>query len=122
MADLNLAVLIFLVVLLTQVVAWIGKSVLQEAAFTAYSRVVLSKAQKDQKRLRAQVLADKAELARTSSQDEFAKWAKLKRKVDKGLAELETTSECDNGGDVQQWVNGVRDHPVDSAALGCRPA
>jgi hypothetical protein len=30
MADLNLALLIFLVVFLTQLVAWVGKSVLQE--------------------------------------------------------------------------------------------
>lgn len=39
------------------------------------------------------MLADKAELAKTSSQDEFAKWAKLKRKLDKGLADLEKISE-----------------------------
>jgi len=93
MADPNLAVLIFLIVLLTQVVAWIGKSVLQEAAFSLYSSVFLAKAQRDQKRLRKQVLEDKADLAKTSSQDEFAKWAKLRRKVDKGLADLEKTSE-----------------------------
>lgn len=30
MADLNLGLLIFLVVLLTQIVSWVGKSVLQE--------------------------------------------------------------------------------------------
>lgn len=93
MADPNLAVIIFLVVLLTQVVAWIGKSVLQEAAFSAYSSIFLSKAHRDQSRLRKQVLEDKAELNRTSSQDEFAKWAKLRRKVDKGIADLEKTSE-----------------------------
>lgn len=93
MASPNLAVLIFLVVLLTQVVAWIGKSVLQEAAFSLYSSIFLSSAYRDQKKLRKQVLEDKAELGRTSSQDEFAKWAKLKRKLDKGLADLEKTSE-----------------------------
>lgn len=93
MADPNLAVLIFLIVLLTQVVAWIGKSVLQEAAFSLYSSVFLGKAQRDQKRLRKQVLEDKAELGKTSSQDEFAKWAKIRRRVDKGLADLEKTSE-----------------------------
>ncbi|RSH81694.1 GET complex subunit get1 [Apiotrichum porosum] len=92
MADPNLAVIIFLVVLLTQVVAWIGKSVLQEAAFSAYSSIFLSKAHRDQSRLRKQVLEDKAELNRTSSQDEFAKWAKLRRKVDKGIADLEKTN------------------------------
>ncbi|RSH82298.1 GET complex subunit get1 [Saitozyma podzolica] len=89
MVDLNLALLIFLVVFLTQLVAWVGKSVLQELAFSAYSRFFLSGYSSKQRSLRKQVLEDKAELARTSSQDEFAKWAKLKRKVDKGLADLE---------------------------------
>ncbi|KAL1405779.1 GET complex subunit get1 [Vanrija albida] len=92
MADPNLAVLIFLIVLLTQVVAWVGKSVLQGAAGAAYSRVFLGGIEKEQRRLRKQVLEDKAELGRTSSQDEFAKWAKLRRKVDKGLAELEKSN------------------------------
>jgi len=35
---------------------------------------------------------DKAELGKTSSQDEFAKWARLRRKVDKSLADLEKIS------------------------------
>ena len=30
----------------------------------------------------------------TSAQDQFAKWAKLRRSVDKGLADLEKLSEC----------------------------
>ncbi|KLT40083.1 protein GET1 [Cutaneotrichosporon oleaginosum] len=92
MADLNLPVVVFLIVLLTQLVAWVGKTALQEFAFGAYTRFFLAGTQSRQKRLRAQVLQDKAELAKTSSQDEFAKWAKLRRKVDKGLADLETTN------------------------------
>jgi hypothetical protein len=94
MANLNLPVVVFLLVLLTQIVAWVGKTALQELAFGVYTRLFLTGAQKTQKRLRAQVLQDKAELAKTSSQDEFSKWAKLKRKVDKGLADLEKTSAC----------------------------
>lgn len=92
MANLNLPVVVFLIVLLTQLVAWVGKTVLQELAFGVYARLFLGGSEKAQKRLRAQVMHDKAELAKTSSQDEFAKWAKLKRKVDKGLADLEKTS------------------------------
>jgi len=42
-----------------------------------------------QRKLKSEVLALKAELLRTSAQDQFAKWAKLRRSVDKGLAELE---------------------------------
>ncbi|BEI81613.1 hypothetical protein CcaverHIS002_0207730 [Cutaneotrichosporon cavernicola] len=92
MANLNLPVVVFLFVLLTQLVAWVGKTALQELAFGLYTRLFLAGSEKAQKRLRAQVLQDKAELSKTSSQDEFAKWAKLKRKVDKGLADLEKTN------------------------------
>ncbi|KAG5339868.1 GET complex subunit get1 [Termitomyces sp. Mn162] len=38
---------------------------------------------------RKEVLNTKAELLKTSAQDQFAKWAKLRRSADKGLAELE---------------------------------
>ena len=88
----NLAALILITVFLTQAVSWIGSSVLQSTAFNIYSRIFLSSKSKQQRILRKQVLKDKAELARTSSQDEFAKWARLRRKVDKSLAELEKIS------------------------------
>ncbi|KGB76293.2 protein GET1 [Cryptococcus deuterogattii R265] len=86
---INLTLVIFLCTLINQIVSWVGKSVLQEIAFTAYSWVFLSGTSAKQRKLRKQVLEDKAELGRTSSQDEFAKWAKLRRKLDKGLADLE---------------------------------
>lgn len=86
---INLTLVIFLCTLINQIVSWVGKSVLQEIAFTAYSWVFLSGIAAKQRKLRKQVLEDKAELGRTSSQDEFAKWAKLRRKLDKGLADLE---------------------------------
>ncbi|KAL0247353.1 protein GET1 [Cryptococcus tetragattii IND107] len=86
---INLTLVIFLCTLINQIVSWVGKSVLQEIAFTAYSWVFLSGIAVKQRKLRKQVLEDKAELGRTSSQDEFAKWAKLRRKLDKSLADLE---------------------------------
>jgi hypothetical protein len=90
----NLALLILITVFTTQAVSWIGKSVLQQIAFSTYSRIFLSSKSKQQRILRKQVLVDKAELSRTSSQDEFAKWARLRRKVDKSLADLEKISTC----------------------------
>ena len=98
MAKPNLPVVIFLQVLVTQVIAWVGKSFLQDVAFNAYSKFVLGANAKKQRELRKQVLADKAELQKTSSQDEFAKWARLKRKVDKGLEQLEKESEYSGSG------------------------
>lgn len=111
MANLNLPVVVFLIVLLTQLVTWVGKTVLQELAFGIYTRLFLAGTQKSQKRIRAQVLQDKAELGKTSSQDEFSKWAKLKRKVDKGLADLEKTSAC-------TWMNVVGADDRQLALLG----
>lgn len=45
-----------------------------------------------QRQLKAELLITKKELLQTSAQDHFAKWAKLRRSVDKGLAELEKLS------------------------------
>ena len=45
-----------------------------------------------QRELKSEVLSKKAELLQTSAQDQFAKWAKLRRSVDKGLADLEKLS------------------------------
>ena len=88
----NLALLILITVFTTQAVSWIGKSVLQTLAFSTYSRIFLGSKSRQQRVLRKQVLVDKAELGKTSSQDEFAKWARLRRKVDKSLADLEKIS------------------------------
>ncbi len=45
-----------------------------------------------QETLRHSILVTKKELLETSAQDQFAKWAKLRRKVDKELADLEKIS------------------------------
>lgn len=47
---------------------------------------------KRQRELKSELLSKKAELLQTSAQDQFAKWAKLRRSVDKGLADLEKLS------------------------------
>lgn len=93
--NINLGVVIFFLVLIAQVVTWVGKTALQEVAFQTYSAAFLAKPRREQRRLRKQVLEDKAELGRTSSQDEFAKWAKIRRRLDKGLADLEVSSMYD---------------------------
>jgi hypothetical protein len=46
-----------------------------------------------QRALKSEILSTKSELLKTSAQDQFAKWAKLRRSVDKGLADLEKLSE-----------------------------
>ncbi|KAH0827984.1 CHD5-like protein-domain-containing protein [Lanmaoa asiatica] len=103
---MSLIVTIFSLVFLTELISWIGKSVLVEfvcslfacleiqplirlQAWSLYCRVFMSVQYARQRQLKAELLATKKELMQTSAQDQFAKWAKLRRSVDKGLAELE---------------------------------
>jgi len=80
---------IFLLVFVGELVQWIGQSVLLELAYALYLRIFYSGTAKKQRALKSGILASKAELMQTSAQDQFATWAKLRRKVDKGLADLE---------------------------------
>ena len=57
-----------------------------------YLRVSRSPLAARQRALKSEILTTKSELLKTSAQDQFAKWAKLRRSVDKGLADLEKLS------------------------------
>ncbi|CAE6518962.1 unnamed protein product [Rhizoctonia solani] len=81
---------IFILVFITELVRWVGKSVLLELLYPVYTKIFLKSTVDRQRTLRADVLAAKRDLLQTSSQDQFAKWAKLRRRVDRGLAELDT--------------------------------
>ncbi|KAK7005855.1 CHD5-like protein-domain-containing protein [Favolaschia claudopus] len=80
---------IFLLVFITQLISWIGQSVLLELVYALYLRVFHAATAERQRKLKSNLLKLKAELLQTSAQDQFAKWAKLRRSVDKGLADLE---------------------------------
>ncbi|KAF5357291.1 hypothetical protein D9758_005845 [Tetrapyrgos nigripes] len=80
---------VFLLVFLGEFIAWIGESVLLEATYALYLRLFYPTLASRQKTLKSDVLTTKAELLKTSAQDQFAKWAKLRRSVDKGLGDLE---------------------------------
>ncbi|KAJ8584563.1 hypothetical protein M405DRAFT_866112 [Rhizopogon salebrosus TDB-379] len=86
---MSLIFTIFALVFLTELISWIGKSVLLEFAWDFYSRIFMNVSYSRQRQLKAELLITKKELLQTSAQDHFAKWAKLRRSVDKGLAELE---------------------------------
>jgi hypothetical protein len=55
--------------------------------------------------LRSEVLQLRKELAGTSSQDEFAKWAKVRRTLDKKVAELEAISTYSRNNSI--WWTGL---------------
>ncbi|PPQ92969.1 hypothetical protein CVT25_000169 [Psilocybe cyanescens] len=80
---------IFLLVFFGQLVTWIGKTVLLDIAYNAYLWAIRSPLAARQRALKTQIMTNKSELMKTSAQDQFAKWAKLRRSVDKGLADLE---------------------------------
>ncbi|KAF9553909.1 hypothetical protein CPC08DRAFT_645010 [Agrocybe pediades] len=86
---MSLLLTIFLLVFVGQLITWIGKAVLGDIAYDIYLRVTRSPLAARQRTLKAEILATRAELMKTSAQDQFAKWAKLRRSVDKGLADLE---------------------------------
>ncbi|KAF9526544.1 CHD5-like protein-domain-containing protein [Crepidotus variabilis] len=86
---MSLLISIFFLVFLAQLVAWVGKTVLVDIAYGLYLRITRSPLAARQRALKTHILTTKAELMKTSAQDQFAKWAKLRRSVDKGLADLE---------------------------------
>ncbi|EGN99759.1 hypothetical protein SERLA73DRAFT_179950 [Serpula lacrymans var. lacrymans S7.3] len=86
---MSLIVLIFMLVFVTELISWIGTSVLLDLAYGLYIRLFYASAVSRQRELKTEILTTKKELLSTSAQDQFAKWAKLRRSVDKGLAELE---------------------------------
>ncbi|KAF9793008.1 WRB/Get1 family [Thelephora terrestris] len=87
-----LLVTIFLLVLVSQIISWTGSAVLQGFFCSLYLRLFHSKLIARQHELKTTTWSTKAQLMATSAQDHFAKWAKLKRSVDKGFQDLETTN------------------------------
>ncbi|KAG8876811.1 GET complex subunit get1, partial [Tulasnella sp. 331] len=86
---MDLILTIFLLVFLTQLVSWVGTAVLQDLVCSLHQRVFYGAKATEQRRLKTSILTAKKELSEISAQDQFAKWAKLRRKMDKELADLE---------------------------------
>ncbi|PWN49749.1 hypothetical protein IE53DRAFT_387998 [Violaceomyces palustris] len=83
------AVAILLTVLITQSVSWIGKDNIINLTHKIFLQLRHRRTLSQQRALRKEIYENKQQLAKTSSQDEFSKWAKLRRKIDKSLQELE---------------------------------
>ncbi|KAF8930007.1 CHD5-like protein-domain-containing protein [Dissophora ornata] len=86
---MQLAFGVLLVVLLTELINLVGKTHFTAMAYDVYLKAVNKDLVGKQRQLKKEVLTLKNDLSRTSSQDEFAKWAKLRRKMDSKIAELE---------------------------------
>ncbi|CAG8681756.1 20697_t:CDS:2 [Racocetra persica] len=84
-----LAFFIALIVLLTEFMLWFGYSQIASMAYVVYLNIFQKEKLANQSKIRRSILTVRQELARTSPQDEFANWARLKRKLDKKVNELE---------------------------------
>ncbi|KAK4035275.1 CHD5-like protein-domain-containing protein [Parachaetomium inaequale] len=86
----SLLVVIFVVELAVQLVNTIGATTINNLIWRLYLSIPtpLAKQFTDQRQKQKEYLAVRHDLNATSSQDEFAKWAKLQRQHDKLLEEL----------------------------------
>lgn len=87
----SLLVIIFVVEIAVVVVNSIGATAINDLLWRLYSSTPMgtSKLVREQRELQKSYLAVRRDLNATSSQDEFAKWAKLRRQHDKMLEQLE---------------------------------
>lgn len=83
------ALIILSVVLSVHIINLVGRERIESVVKPIYLRLLYGKDLQEQKRLKKDLFSTRQQLNLTSSQDEFAKWAKLKRSVDKHLAQLE---------------------------------
>ncbi|KAG5982104.1 hypothetical protein E4U55_002282 [Claviceps digitariae] len=83
--------IILAVELVAQLINAVGASHINDLIWTLinYLPISTSKAAAEQRRLQTEYLKVRRDLNATSSQDEFAKWAKLRRQHDKLLEQLE---------------------------------
>ncbi|TAQ83597.1 hypothetical protein B7494_g8073 [Chlorociboria aeruginascens] len=116
----SLLVIVFLVQLAIHIVNTVGASTINDLLWYLYNifPTPTSKGAAEQRQLKAKFLRIRAELNATSSQDEFAKWAKLRRQHDKVLEQYEkiksdlnsTKSTFDRTVSALRWLGttGVR--------------
>ncbi|RUS17052.1 hypothetical protein BC937DRAFT_90477 [Endogone sp. FLAS-F59071] len=88
-SQMFLAITVLLLVIITEGILWFGYSYITALAYGIYLELQHAEKLKSQRALKKQILQIKAELGRISTQDEFARWAKQRRKLDSGVADLE---------------------------------
>ncbi|KAI1842712.1 hypothetical protein JX266_011033, partial [Neoarthrinium moseri] len=86
-----LLLVVFLVELAVHLVNTIGASSINNLLWTLYLMLPTetSKNSRQRQKLQSEYLKVRRDLNATSSQDEFAKWAKLRRQHDKLMEQLE---------------------------------
>ncbi|KAI6248084.1 hypothetical protein HI914_03457 [Erysiphe necator] len=112
--------IVFLIQLIIHLIETVGVSAVNNQLWKIWNSLFTSssKVSSEYQELKTQALNLRKQLNATSSQDEFAKWAKLRRQHDKLVEKLEkakasldgTRSKFDNTIMIANWlcVNGVR--------------
>jgi len=91
----SLLLTVFLLQLTLHLINSIGATALNELLWNAYNKYLptsTSKSTQSQATLKREVVRLKRELAAVSAQDDFARWAKLRRQHDKAVAEYDKSS------------------------------
>ncbi|TVY20194.1 Protein get1 [Lachnellula arida] len=116
----SLLVVVFILQLTIHLVNTVGAATINNILWNIYNRLPTptSKAAAEQRDLKKQFLKVRTELNATSSQDNFAKWAKLRRQHDKLVEQVEankklldgTKSTFDSAISALRWLgtNGLR--------------
>ena len=79
--------------LFNSVISFIGQAAITNFLYdVVFTNIAPSAQHKQVTTLKRDIVKGRMDLRNTSAQDEFAKWAKIRRKVDKQVAELETLS------------------------------
>ncbi|KAK5989311.1 Protein GET1 [Cladobotryum mycophilum] len=108
----SLLILVFLIEVAVRLIDAVGASTLNDLLWTGinYLPVPTAKAASEQRKLQAEYLKARRDMNATSSQDEFAKWAKLRRKHDKLLEQLETAKKTleASRSKFDKYLTGVR--------------
>ncbi|UZJ51058.1 hypothetical protein CBS101457_000378 [Exobasidium rhododendri] len=86
------ALIVLFVVFGSHLTTLIGRERIQSSISPLYLRLFHSQDTRIQKQLKKTIYETRQQLNKTSSQDEFAKWAKLRRSVDKSISQLEATN------------------------------
>ena len=85
---ISLLVAVFLIQLIIHIISTIGAPVINELLWALYNRLPFASSAntyQEQTRLRGEVLRLKREMNAISAQDDFVRWAKLRRQHDKAM-------------------------------------
>ncbi|KAH8685520.1 protein get1 [Tricladium varicosporioides] len=116
----SILIVVFILQLTIHLVNTFGAATINSLLWNIYNRLPTptSKSASEQKALKTQFMKVRKELNATSSQDEFAKWAKLRRQHDKLLEQVEknkatldsTKTTFDSAITTLRWLgtNGLR--------------